>query len=65
MARWDGDYGQFELPADVPMGAMRADGWFDGTRHIGPQARAYFQQMDEHIRDGKPILTWAAWQRRQ
>jgi hypothetical protein len=60
---WDCDYGRFEIPPDVPTGQFRKDGWFDHRRKLTPQLRAYFEAMSERMRDGKPILTWARFQK--
>ncbi len=58
---WQGNWGDFEIPDDVPIATMRKDGWFDKRYQVTPSLQLYFSCMDEHVRDGKPIMTWAEW----
>lgn len=59
---WVCDWGEFEIPDDVPIRSFRKDGWFDRRRRVTKQLRPYFAAMADRLRDGKPILTWAQWQ---
>lgn len=59
---WTCDWGQFEIPADVPIaGNMRKDGWFDGRRKMTAQLRAYFGAQAENLRHGQSIQSWGEW----
>jgi len=62
MRTWTCDWGQFEIPPDVPIRFTKS-GWFDNRCKITPQLRAYFASVSEGLRDGKPVPTWSEWQK--
>lgn len=55
------DWGEFEVPEDVPIRALRKDGWFDRRRKVTKPLQQYFSDMTDRLRDEKPILTWEQW----
>jgi hypothetical protein len=57
---WQCDWGEFEIPADVPI-RFRRDGWFDRRLKITKQLKKYFSDMNARMRDFRPIQTWAEW----
>jgi len=61
MKTWMCDYGEFEIPKDVPIHLLRKDGWFDRRRRSTEALRLYFEQMAQRLRLGMRIQSWREW----
>jgi hypothetical protein len=57
---WNGHYGTFKVPADVPR-LFRIDGWIDSRHKLSGYLNQYFYEMDYRMRDNLPIQSWSEW----